>query len=673
MLLDNDYTIIPSIKFTLTYDNGVCKVITVKSKDKVSCKYKRDGRMFDITGIVTKIGCNFNSSLGVVGTTAYLQIDGSCEYSGQVEYIQPAQILDIDILETSDTISNPVCSVNNEDQKITLIRENEAGVMQYSLDGLNWRSAVAGSQGMSAYECAVKLGFDGTEEEWITSLQGEDGEPGPAGALQIYRVFKTATEACNRRCEIPKGQLIAVTNEDYENIDTMLFVRTSDDPCTCHCPDGGCDADCHCSDNVNNVDEEYHIDGYKYLGFLTMGPEGKPGNPGEPGKDGKSAYEMAVDGGYAGTENEFIANLARSGIAVTNHYVGLPSKLSNTIPGPMDLRVFGFTNTRMQSKVIEHIDISSPTEPEDQTIIFLNPITLRAVPTDKASARPNITINGRKYVADTLMIKDGVVGVFRRIEYIDRYNGETIIGDWMSSTGELDMGAKVQYTTYGTFEPLDDETQDNYKKLHAYAEETVINVSDEAYISVTYPVNLDKYVNDKIKSKQEKLIPGQNILIDPETNEINCTGGVFKEDFTTTIQVGGLPKGTVIKKGDDISSIMKNILCPFVPLEDRCIFWGTTDNVPMGLGCLHKEIMDDETLLKGVYHEFTSQNQHLVFAYKKSIGLLNSIKDDNGFENIDGWNLATVYDPQYDMEFYIYYSAECLTLKNYRLHFIFNK
>lgn len=41
-----------------------------------------------------------------------------------------------------------------------------------------------GKDGMSAYEIAVKNGFQGNEEEWLTSLKGKDGtqgEPGPQG------------------------------------------------------------------------------------------------------------------------------------------------------------------------------------------------------------------------------------------------------------------------------------------------------------------------------------------------------------------------------------------------------------------------------------------------------------------------------------------------------------
>lgn len=38
-----------------------------------------------------------------------------------------------------------------------------------------------GSNGLSAYEIAVKNGYKGTEQEWLSSLKGEKGEQGPQG------------------------------------------------------------------------------------------------------------------------------------------------------------------------------------------------------------------------------------------------------------------------------------------------------------------------------------------------------------------------------------------------------------------------------------------------------------------------------------------------------------
>lgn len=43
-------------------------------------------------------------------------------------------------------------------------------------------SQVEGKAGLSAYEIAVKHGFDSSEEAWLSSLVGTQGEKGEAGA-----------------------------------------------------------------------------------------------------------------------------------------------------------------------------------------------------------------------------------------------------------------------------------------------------------------------------------------------------------------------------------------------------------------------------------------------------------------------------------------------------------
>lgn len=50
---------------------------------------------------------------------------------------------------------------------------------------LNLNSKIFSVQGMSAYDSAVAGGFEGTEEEWLVSLvgpQGETGDTGPIGS-----------------------------------------------------------------------------------------------------------------------------------------------------------------------------------------------------------------------------------------------------------------------------------------------------------------------------------------------------------------------------------------------------------------------------------------------------------------------------------------------------------
>ena len=107
-----------------------------------------------------------------------------------------------------------------------------------------------GKDGKSAYEIAVEHGFVGDEQAWLDSLKGTQGEPGEPG--------KNGTNGAH-----------GAQGEDGQ--------------------DGAPGKD--------------GIDG-------TDGKDGKDGKDGEDGAPGKSAYEIAVEYGYEGTEQEWIAQFS---------------------------------------------------------------------------------------------------------------------------------------------------------------------------------------------------------------------------------------------------------------------------------------------------------------------------------------------------------------------------
>lgn len=64
---------------------------------------------------------------------------------------------------------------------ITVFNLNEDVWHQYSFNGNSDIKGSTGAEGKSAYQVAVGNGYVGTEEEWLESLKGEDGQPGPQG------------------------------------------------------------------------------------------------------------------------------------------------------------------------------------------------------------------------------------------------------------------------------------------------------------------------------------------------------------------------------------------------------------------------------------------------------------------------------------------------------------
>ncbi|MBQ7873532.1 MAG: SGNH/GDSL hydrolase family protein [Oscillospiraceae bacterium] len=115
-----------------------------------------------------------------------------------------------------------------------------------------------GADGLSAYEIAVEHGFVGTEEEWLASLQGKDGADGTDG------------------------------KDGIDGIDGI---------------DGANGAD-----GYNGKDGADGADGRDG----RDGVDGKDGKDGMDGKNGLSAYEIALQHGYTGTIEDFVKLLLGS-------------------------------------------------------------------------------------------------------------------------------------------------------------------------------------------------------------------------------------------------------------------------------------------------------------------------------------------------------------------------
>ena len=159
-----------------------------------------------------------------------------------------------------------------------------------------------GTNGKSAYELAVDKGYTGTEEEWLASLvgaKGDKGETGSAGA--DGKNGKSAYELA-----VDKGY----TGTEAEWLASLVG-------------DAGKDgANGKDGKSAYELAVENGFEGSLTDWLLSLvgqkgekgdkgdkGDQGAPGQDGKDGADGKSAYELAVDKGYTGTEEEWLASL----------------------------------------------------------------------------------------------------------------------------------------------------------------------------------------------------------------------------------------------------------------------------------------------------------------------------------------------------------------------------
>ena len=120
----------------------------------IFCTYEENGNVYaDIPNI-------FLQKSGIIFVYIYVQEDKRAwtEYHAEILVLPRKKPADYVYTE------NEIRSYDELDKRITKLEEEGGG-----------GSGGAGKDGASAFEIAVKNGFEGTEEEWLESLKGEDG------------------------------------------------------------------------------------------------------------------------------------------------------------------------------------------------------------------------------------------------------------------------------------------------------------------------------------------------------------------------------------------------------------------------------------------------------------------------------------------------------------------
>lgn len=160
-------------------------------------------------------------------------------------------------------------------------------------NGSDGKDGINGSDGKSAYEVAVENGFEGTESEWLLSLKGETGEQGNSGS-EGKSAYQIAVQNGFDGTELEwLNSLKGETGSAGEKGETGA---------------SGSDGLSAYQIAVNNG-----FDGTESEWLASLrgndGVDGINGNDGKDGADGKSAFELAQENGFEGTEQEWLNSL----------------------------------------------------------------------------------------------------------------------------------------------------------------------------------------------------------------------------------------------------------------------------------------------------------------------------------------------------------------------------
>lgn len=175
-----------------------------------------------------------------------------------------------------------ILSIDSVTGALTLVQSERMEVrlelLESDVDDLKRTGGTAGADGkdgLSAYEIAQANGFVGTEQDWLDSLVGQKGAKGdPGSPFSIAKIYSSiaSMNADYANTDITVGQFVMIDTGNVEDVDNAkLYVKT--------------DA------------------GFSYVTDLS-------GATGIQGSDGKSAYQIAVDNGFTGTESDWLESLA---------------------------------------------------------------------------------------------------------------------------------------------------------------------------------------------------------------------------------------------------------------------------------------------------------------------------------------------------------------------------
>lgn len=182
-----------------------------------------------------------------------------------------------------------------------------------------WLESLVGPQGISAYGVAVENGFVGDESAWLVSLigpqgnvgpkgdtgdegpqgpkgdkgdKGDTGDTGPMGPQGPVGAGLEIAGSVALYADLPSGLGPGDAGSAYfVEADGMLYIWNGS---------------AFPADGMGTVFQGPQGDAGPKGDQGDPGPKGDKGDPGVAGVDGKSAYEVAVDNGFIGSEQDWL-------------------------------------------------------------------------------------------------------------------------------------------------------------------------------------------------------------------------------------------------------------------------------------------------------------------------------------------------------------------------------
>lgn len=140
----------------------------------------------------------------------------------------------------------------------------------------------------------------------------------------------------------------------------------------------------------------------------------------------------------------------------------------------------------------------------DSELQEFNIKTPNGLPGIKVDTGGNYTdATGQQWICDEINSTERI----QRIGRIDAYDNEPIDTEYMSSTGELSVGANVIYVLKEPIKiPLSKEEKLSIKKLHTNYPTTLISNDENAYMEITYIADTKSYVDTKIAEVSTAIV-----------------------------------------------------------------------------------------------------------------------------------------------------------------------